>query len=220
MSDRLPHRPPRPVPGGVPGGVPGAVPGFLLVAALLLAGLGWAAWGWCGDGRCGAAALADPAWWAQQHAALAAWQAARPLAFLAGFVALFALLSALSLPGCAPLCVVAGAVFGTWAGALVVGGASTLGALAAFVVARHLAREAVQRRHGQGLQRVEALLARHGRLAVFGLRLVPLVPYAALNPLLGLTRLPLAAFAWPSLAGLVLGSVPYAWVGGWLVSRL
>lgn len=212
MSDQLPRR--------LPGPGPGRVPGVVLVAALLLAGLGWAAWGWCGDGRCGAAALADPAWWGRQHAALATWQAARPLAFLAGFVALFALLSALSLPGCAPLCVVAGAVFGTWAGALVVGAASTLGALGAFLAARHLAREAVQRRHGQRLRRVEALMARHGRLAVFGLRIVPLVPYAALNPLLGLTRLPLAAFAWPSLAGLVVGSLPYAWAGAWLAGRL
>jgi len=195
-------------------------PAAFLLGALALAGLGWLAWGWCGDGRCGALALADPAWWARQHAALAAWWAAHPLAFLGGFVALFALLSALSLPGCAPLSVAAGAVFGIWAGALVVGTASTLGALGSFLTARQVLREPVRRRHGQWLRRVETLLERHGLLAVFGLRLVPLVPYAALNPLLGLTRLPVASFAWPSLAGLVLGSLPYAWAGHWLAIRV
>ena len=34
-----------------------------------------------------------------------------------------------------------------------------------------------------------------------------------INPLLGLSRLSLAGFFWPSLAGLTLGSVPYVWAG-------
>lgn len=195
-------------------------PALLLVGALALAGAAWAAWGWCGDGSCGGAAFADPAWWRRQHALLASWQAGHPAAFLGGFVAVFALLSALSLPGCAPLCLVAGAVFGVWGGAVVVGGASTLGALAAFLVARHVAREAAQRRHGRRLQALQAMLARGGGLALFGLRLVPVVPFAVLNPLLGLTRLPVAAFVLSSLAGLTVGSLPYAWAGHWVARHL
>lgn len=195
-------------------------PALLLAGALALIGAAWVAWGWCGDGNCGGAAFADPAWWRRQHALLASWQAGHPAAFLGGFVAVFALLSALSLPGCAPLCLVAGAVFGAWGGAAVLGGASTLGALASFLVARHVAREPAQRRHGRRLQSVQVLLARGGSLALFGLRLVPVVPFAVLNPLLGLTGLPLAPFVLSSLAGLTLGSLPYAWAGHWMAQRL
>ena len=46
------------------------------------------------------------------------------------------------------------------------------------------------------------------------LRLVPLVPFPVLNPLLGLTRMPVRNFVAPSLLGLTIGSVPYVGLGG------
>jgi uncharacterized membrane protein YdjX (TVP38/TMEM64 family) len=57
------------------------------------------------------------------------------------------------------------------------------------------------------------LLARQGALGLFGLRLLPVLPYPLLNPLLGLSRMSVPAFFWPSLAGLTLGSLPYVWAG-------
>ena len=83
---------------------------------------------------------------------LLAWQQQSPALFLAGFMLLFVLLSALALPGCAALSLLAGSAFGTLAGTLLVGLASTLGALLAFLAARHWARERVQRRLGHRLQ--------------------------------------------------------------------
>ena len=126
---------------------------------------------------------------------------------------LFVLLSALALPGCAALSLLAGSAFGTLAGTLLVGLASTLGALLAFLAARHWARERVQRRLGHRLQGLDALIARHGAPGLVGLRLLPLLPYPVLNPLLGLSRMSVPAFFWPSLAGLTLGSLPYVWAG-------
>jgi uncharacterized membrane protein YdjX (TVP38/TMEM64 family) len=156
-------------------------------------------------------------WWLQQHAAGTLWQAQSPLLFLLGYAALFTLLSALALPGCAPLALLAGTWFGGLGGTLVVGLASTLGALLSFLAARHWARDAVQQRlqqrFGHRLQAFEEQLRRHGTLWLFWLRLVPLVPYPVLNPLLGLSRLPMPAFLWPSLAGLTLGSLPWVWAG-------
>jgi uncharacterized membrane protein YdjX (TVP38/TMEM64 family) len=170
---------------------------------------------------CGAVpAWAGLDWWQQQHAQWRAWQDAAPLGFLLGFAALFTLLSALALPGCAPLALLAGSAFGGLAGTLVVGGASTLGALLAFLAARHWAREGVRRRLGRRLRVLDDAVARHGAWALFWLRLVPLVPYPLLNPLLGVSGLSTRGFLWPSLAGLTLGSLPYVWagqaLGGWL----
>ncbi len=156
-------------------------------------------------------------WWLQQHDTGTLWQARSPLAFLLAYTALFTLLSALALPGCAPLAMLAGTWFGALGGTLVVGLASTLGALLSFLAARHWARDAVQQRlqqrFGPRLQAFEEQLRRHGTLWLFWLRLVPLVPYPVLNPLLGLSRLPVPAFLWPSLAGLTLGSLPWVWAG-------
>ena len=190
--------------------------GLIVAATLWLVLLALACWA-LGDawgllpGQAGAARGLD--WWQQQHGALVAWQAGQPLAFLFGFLVLFTLLSALALPGCAPLALLAGTAFGAVAGTLLVGLASTLGATLSFLVARHWARARVQRRLGHRLAWLDTAAQRDGPLWLFWLRLVPLVPYPVINPLLGLSRLSLAGFFWPSLAGLTLGSVPYVWAG-------
>ena len=160
-----------------------------------------------------AARLLDAAWWIQQMGRLLAWQQQSPALFLTVFMLLFVLLSALALPGCAALSLLAGSAFGTLAGTLLVGLASTLGALLAFLAARHWARERVQRRFGHRLQWLDALIARHGAPGLVGLRLLPVLPYPVLNPLLGLSRMSVPGFFWPSLAGLTLGSLPYVWAG-------
>jgi len=175
----------------------------------LAAVLGLACWALCGTGT----DWSDSAWWQQQHADWLQWRLAQPMLFLFGFMFVFTLLSALALPGCAPLALLAGSAFGTLGGTLAVGLASTLGALASFMVARHLARDAVQRRLGHRLQALDRSVARQGGLWLFWLRLVPLLPYPVINPLLGLSRLSVPAFFWPSLAGLTLGSLPYVWAG-------
>lgn len=157
--------------------------------------------------------LTDMAWWQQQLARCEHWCEQHPVAFTLGFALLFALMAAVTLPGCSVLSLMAGPLFGAVAGTLLVGVASTIGATASFLAARHLARPAAQARFGHRLRPVEAFLARHGRWSLFVLRLVPLVPFPVLNPLLGLTRMPLRDFVLPSLAGLTLGTVPYVWLG-------
>lgn len=147
------------------------------------------------------------------HTTLLGWHATAPIAFLCSFFLVFVLVSALTLPGGAPLCLLAGSIFGTLGATAVLGLASTLGALLSFLAARHFARERAQRLLGTRLHTVERLLAGRAGARLFWLRVVPLVPFPVLNPLLGLSRLSTTAFFWPSLAGLTLGSVPYAWAG-------
>jgi uncharacterized membrane protein YdjX (TVP38/TMEM64 family) len=152
--------------------------------------------------------------WQQAHPLLA------PVVTLAAFLLVFVLLSALALPGCGPLALLAGAQWGWVAGTLLVGLASTLGATLSFLAARRLGRAAVPARPGSRRAKAEAwlmrgdtLLERGGPLALVGLRLLPLVPYPLLNPLLGLGRIGLAGFFWPSLLGLTLGSLPWVCAG-------
>lgn len=157
--------------------------------------------------------LADAAWWQQQLARCEDWCEQHPIAFTLGFALLFALMSAVTLPGCSVLALMAGPLFGAVAGTLLVGVACIAGATASFLVARHLARPAAQARFGARIAPLEDFLARHGRWTLLALRLVPLVPFPVLNPALGLTKMPLRDFVGPSLIGLTLGTVPYVWLG-------
>jgi uncharacterized membrane protein YdjX (TVP38/TMEM64 family) len=162
--------------------------------------------------------------WAEFQNAALLWQQAHPLLAPLAFAAVFVLLSALALPGCGPLALLAGAAWGVGLGTLAVGLASTAGATLAFLGARHLGREALTRGDGPRpgsrldrarglLARAEAVLERGGPLALVWLRLVPIVPYPLLNPLLGLTRMTLRGFVGPSFVGLLIGSLPWVCAG-------
>lgn len=177
-----------------------------LIALLLLAtaGLGWLAWsgGWPG---------ADWLLSAQQQ--LQSLHSNGPWAFGLCLFVLFTLFSALALPGCSGLALVAGATLGLWVGTALVALASTAGATLSFLAARHFWRDAVQRRWGHRLGPLQDGLARDGALYLFVLRLVPLIPFPLLNPLMGLSPMPTLQFAVTSLLGMLLGSAAFVYAG-------
>jgi uncharacterized membrane protein YdjX (TVP38/TMEM64 family) len=112
---------------------------------------------------------------------LGAWG---PLAFICGYV----VAAVAFVPG-SVLTLAGGAIFGLLEGTLYVFVGATLGACAAFLVARHLARGFVEQRL-RGNDRVVAIdraVAREGAKIVFLLRLSPVFPYNLLNYALGLT---------------------------------
>lgn len=109
----------------------------------------------------------------------------------------------------------AGAVFGLAGGlpAVVVG--AMLGALMAFFLGRLLGREAVQRLTGARVDRLDALLARRGLAAVLAARLVPVVPFTAMNYLAGLTALGLRDFVVGTAVGILPATTAYVTIGAY-----
>jgi uncharacterized membrane protein YdjX (TVP38/TMEM64 family) len=107
------------------------------------------------------------------------------------FVVLYAAAVVAALPGSA-LTVVAGTLFGSVLGVIVVSVASTLGASLAFLVARYFARDAVAGWLSQKekFRRLDQLTRDHGAIIVALTRLVPLFPFNLLNYGFGLTRVP------------------------------
>ena len=86
----------------------------------------------------------------------------------------------------------------------VVTAGALLSAAGAFGLSRSLGRRAVERVDNDRLRRLDALLRRRGLLAVIGIRLVPLLPFNALNYLCGLTAVRTRDY----IAGTVVGSCP------------
>lgn len=155
----------------------------------------------------------DIAWLHQQRQQLLELQAAQPWFFGLSFFALFTLLSALALPGCGLLALAAGLCFGWAAGTALVVLASTVGATLSFLAARHLLRDVVRRRWGRSLAVVDAGLARDGAFYLFSLRLAPVIPYALINPLMGVSGMSTGRFFIVSLLGMLAGSAAYVYAG-------
>lgn len=127
-------------------------------------------------------------------------------------VALFALGTVLFIPG-ALVGLAGGALFGpVWGTMLNLAGA-TLGATAAFLVARFIAADWVRGKAGGRLERLIKGVEREGWRFVAFTRLVPLIPFNLLNYALGLTRIPMIAYILASLICMVPGALAYTWLG-------
>jgi uncharacterized membrane protein YdjX (TVP38/TMEM64 family) len=132
-----------------------------------------------------------------------------PVVFVLGY----ALAVVAFVPG-SVLTLAAGAIFGLAEGVAVVFLAATLGASAAFLLARHAARGAVERRLA-GSPRFAAIdraVEVEGRRIVLLLRLSPVFPFTLLNYALGLTRVRFADYLVASL-GMLPGTILYVYSG-------
>ncbi|NJD36303.1 MAG: sulfurtransferase [Betaproteobacteria bacterium] len=146
------------------------------------------------------------------QAALQAWLASAGWWAPLLFIAIYAAGTVLFLPG-SVLTLAAGALFGILPGALYSLTGATLGAVLAFLVARHLAGDWVAQKTGGRLkQLIEGVEAEGWRFVAF-VRLVPLFPFNVVNYALGLTRIPLAAYALASAVCMLPGALAYAWLG-------
>jgi pyruvate/2-oxoglutarate dehydrogenase complex dihydrolipoamide dehydrogenase (E3) component/uncharacterized membrane protein YdjX (TVP38/TMEM64 family) len=148
-----------------------------------------------------------------RQAELATLHDAHPLALIAGYMAVYIAVTALSLPGAVVLTLAGGALFGLWTGLVVVSFASTAGATLAFLAARYLLRDSVTRRFGHRLDEVHRGIDRDGAFYLFTLRLVPLVPFFVINLVMGLTKMPVRRYAWVSQLGMLPGTLVYVNAG-------
>lgn len=140
-------------------------------------------------------------------------ESAGPLGALA-FVVGYALLCLLPAPK-AVLTALGGLLYGLWLGALLSWVAAMTGAVVAFGLGRGLGRDAVDRLTRGRVARADALLAEHGLGAVVAARLVPVVPFTAINYAAGLTGVRWRHYVVGSALGMVPGSLAYAALGAW-----
>jgi len=111
------------------------------------------------------------------------------------------------------MAITAGMAFGPVWGAVYNLAASTLGAVLAFLIARYLAADLVERKIGERMEKIMSGIEAEGWRFVAFVRLVPLFPYNLLNYALGVTRLKLSHFTWASLVFMVPGDVAYTYIG-------
>lgn len=163
------------------------------------------------------AALTIAAWllpvreWLMQ---LGDWAELHPRAAWAGFVLAYILAAVCMVPG-SILTLAAGVVFGIAGGVALASVASTLGAGAAFLAGRFLARDWVESRIA-ATPRFAALdraVARRGWLIVLLARLSIVIPYNLLNYALGLTRVRFGAYLASTFAGMLPAIFLYVYLG-------
>ncbi len=150
--------------------------------------------------------------------ALRAYTDAHYAATVALFVAVYCAQTALSLPGAAILTLTAGFLFGTLLGTVYVNVAATSGAVLAFLAARYLFRETVERKFGARLESIQRGFSQNAFNYLLTLRLIPLFPFFLVNLASGLTRVRLSTYAGATAIGILPGSIVFANAGSQLGS--
>src|SRR5712691_2480600 len=130
------------------------------------------------------------------------------------FVGLYVVATVLFVPG-SVLTLGAGAVFGVALGSVCVSISATLGATAAFLVGRYLARDAIARKveRNERFAAIDRAVADEGWKIVLLTRLSPVFPFTLLNYAFGLTRVTLSQYVLASWIGMMPGTVMYVYLG-------
>lgn len=130
------------------------------------------------------------------------------------FVAIYIVATVFLIPG-SVLTLGAGAVFGVGKGSVVVSIAATLGATAAFLVGRYLARDWVAKKiaGNEAFSAIDNAVSDEGWKIVGLTRLSPVFPFTLLNYAFGLTRVSLRDYFFASWIGMIPGTVMYVYLG-------
>ena len=142
------------------------------------------------------------------------WTESLGAAGFAVFILIYILATVLFLPG-SILTLGAGALFGVVWGSVCVSIASTLGATAAFLVGRYLARGWVEKQisGNDKFKAIDAAVAREGWKIVGLTRLSPIFPFNLLNYAFGVTQVSLRDYFFASWIGMMPGTVMYVYFG-------
>jgi uncharacterized membrane protein YdjX (TVP38/TMEM64 family) len=128
------------------------------------------------------------------------------------FMLLYAVGPSFLVPG-AVMTVAGGLAFGTVWGSVysLIGG--DVGALLAFGAGRFLGKSFVERIIGDRFQSMLQKIAKHGFQIILYLRMVPVIPYNALNLLAGASPITFHDYFWATMIGMIPGTILFAFLG-------
>lgn len=152
------------------------------------------------------------------HDQLRAFVGANVLVAALAFVAIYAVATALSLPGGLVLTVSGGFLFGGLLGGGLVVVAATIGATALFLIARTALGETLARKAGPALAKIGEGFRKDAWSYLLFLRLVPAFPFFLVNLAPALFGVPLLTYVVTTFIGIIPGTFAFAFAGAGFAS--
>jgi uncharacterized membrane protein YdjX (TVP38/TMEM64 family) len=134
-------------------------------------------------------------------------------AAVVSFILLYIAVTGLSLPGAVILTLGGGFLFGSILATIFVNVGATVGATLAFLAARYVLRDWVERKFGRWLEPLQQGFAKNAFSYLLTLRLIPLFPFFVVNLVSGLTRMNVGTYVAATALGIIPGSFVYAYAG-------
>lgn len=122
-------------------------------------------------------------------------------------------LTAFFIPGALVMSMLGGFLFGTAAAVVYIDAGMTLGAVLAFLASRYVLGERLQKRFAPRLKALNDEVNKHGPSYLIVLRIVPIMPFFAVNYLAGATTMSLVRFTASTILGVLPGALVNAYAG-------
>jgi len=128
------------------------------------------------------------------------------------YMLLYAVGPSFLVPG-AVMTIAGGLAFGTKWGSVysLIGG--DVGAIVAFAAGRFLGKSFVEKIVGERFKSMLHRIAKNGFQIILYLRMVPVIPYNALNLLAGASPITFHDYFWATMVGMIPGTILYAFLG-------
>ncbi len=136
------------------------------------------------------------------------------------YVLIYITVVSLSVPGAGVLSIVGGFLFGWLISGTVTILAATIGAAIVFQIVKTSLGTAIAERAGPFVTKLSSGFEKNAFNYILFLRLVPAVPFFAVNAVAGLARANFNTFVLATLIGIIPGSYVFAWLGRGLDSIL
>lgn len=131
------------------------------------------------------------------------------------FIAIFIIASLIFLP-ISPFSIIGGSIFGPFYATVFVIIGSTIGSLIAFTFSNYLGEKyihnIIHKKYKQ-IDKLDHYLQKRGFIPVVIVRLIPVLPFAFLNYLLGITKIKLQDFILGTVIGLLIPTIIYTYFG-------
>ena len=152
----------------------------------------------------------------EHRQALLSWYEDNTLRLVGGFLALYVLVVAFSVPGAVWMTIGGGFLFGLALGTALVVAAATVGAVAVFLVARYAFGDYLRSKAGSAMRKMETGFRENALSYLLVLRLVPLFPFWLVNLVPAFLGVPLRTFVIGTFFGIIPGSFVFVSVGNGL----
>lgn len=152
----------------------------------------------------------------ENRAALKALVETHATAAMIGFILIYAVVVATSLPGATVMTLAGGFLFGAWLGSVLNVLGATVGATLLFLVARSAVGDGLRARAGPFVKRMEEGFRRDAFNYLLFLRLVPVFPFWVVNLVPAFLGMRLIPYVIATLIGIIPGGVVYTAFGAGL----
>jgi uncharacterized membrane protein YdjX (TVP38/TMEM64 family) len=138
---------------------------------------------------------------------------------LAGFILVYALATASTVPGPVFLTLLGGMMFGPYVGALAQATGATLGSILIYLIYRSAIGAWLRKKFEADaglMDRLAKGLDKNAFLTLLTLRLIPSVPFVLINATAGMVAVPLRPYILATFLGLLPSTFIYTWIGAGL----